>query len=50
MSADAWAAEADSRTAPDLLAWAQDLVDPALRSALDELPASVRGVAAYHFG
>ncbi|QXQ15750.1 polyprenyl synthetase family protein [Skermania piniformis] len=26
------------------------MVDPALRSALDELPASVRGVAAYHFG
>jgi geranylgeranyl diphosphate synthase type I len=36
--------------AGEVLAACRDLVDPALRDAVDTLPASVRDIAAYHFG
>ncbi|MFC4858047.1 family 2 encapsulin nanocompartment cargo protein polyprenyl transferase [Actinophytocola glycyrrhizae] len=32
------------------LAWSRELVDPALRSAVDTLPASMRRIAGYHLG
>jgi geranylgeranyl diphosphate synthase, type I len=36
--------------ASDTLAWGAELVTPALRKAVDTLPASSRTVAGYHFG
>jgi geranylgeranyl diphosphate synthase type I len=32
------------------LAWSRELVEPALRAAVDTLPASMRRIAGYHFG
>jgi geranylgeranyl diphosphate synthase type I len=37
-------------TAAEILAWSRTTVDPALRSAVAQLPASMRRVARYHFG
>jgi geranylgeranyl diphosphate synthase, type I len=39
-----------SRSVPELLAWSRSKVDPALRSAVDTLPASMRLIAGHHFG
>lgn len=41
---------APSSGAGEVLAACRDLVDPALRAAVDTLPASMRDIAAYHFG
>jgi geranylgeranyl diphosphate synthase type I len=38
------------RSAADVLAWSRSVVDPAMRAAVDTLPASMRRVAGYHFG
>lgn len=38
------------RSAPQVLAWSRDTVDPALRAAVDSLPESTRRIASYHFG
>ncbi|MFC0547140.1 family 2 encapsulin nanocompartment cargo protein polyprenyl transferase [Kutzneria chonburiensis] len=38
------------RSAADVLAWSRNLVDPAMRAAVDTLPASMRRVAGYHYG
>jgi geranylgeranyl diphosphate synthase type I len=38
------------RSAREVLAWSRDLVDPALRSAVDTLPSSMLHIAGYHFG
>lgn len=38
------------RSAGEALVWGRSLVDPALRAAVDTLPASMRHIAAYHFG
>ncbi len=40
----------EHRTARESLAWSRDLVDPALRAAVDTLPASMRRIAGYHLG
>ncbi|MBA8930940.1 geranylgeranyl diphosphate synthase type I [Kutzneria viridogrisea] len=40
----------NARSARQSLAWSRGLVDPALRAAVDTLPASMRRVAGYHFG
>lgn len=40
----------EGRSAREVLAWSRDLVDPALRAAVDTLPASMRRIAGYHFG
>ncbi len=39
-----------SRSAPELLAWSRSTVEPALREAVDTLPAATRLVAGHHFG
>lgn len=39
-----------SRSAHDVLTWSRDIVDPALRAAIDDLPLSIRRVPQYHFG
>ncbi|MFD8493225.1 family 2 encapsulin nanocompartment cargo protein polyprenyl transferase [Amycolatopsis sp. NPDC059657] len=39
-----------SRPAPQVLAWARSLVEPALREAVDRLPESMRHISGYHFG
>ena len=39
-----------NRSARDVLAWSRDLVAPALREAVDSLPASMRRIAGYHLG
>ena len=39
-----------SRTAARILADSRDLCQPALRAAVDTLPASLRSIAGYHFG
>lgn len=39
-----------SRTAREVLVWAQGVVDPALRVAVDRLPGSMRRIAGYHLG
>ncbi|MDL4775514.1 MULTISPECIES: family 2 encapsulin nanocompartment cargo protein polyprenyl transferase [Thermomonosporaceae] len=39
-----------ARSAAEVLAWSRGLVDPALRSAVDALPESMRRIAEYHFG
>ncbi|MEU5693020.1 family 2 encapsulin nanocompartment cargo protein polyprenyl transferase [Actinosynnema sp. NPDC020468] len=38
------------RSAREVLTWSRAGVDPALRSAVDRLPDSMRAVAGYHFG
>jgi geranylgeranyl diphosphate synthase type I len=38
------------RSVPEILSWGRDMVDPALRAAVDTLPASIRRMASYHFG
>lgn len=38
------------RSAGDTLAWSNAMVVPALREAIDTLPASMRLIAGYHFG
>ena len=38
------------RSATEVLAWSRSLVDPAMRAAVDRLPASMRRVAGYHYG
>jgi geranylgeranyl diphosphate synthase type I len=38
------------RSAREMLAWSRDLVEPALRSAVDTLPPSMLHIAGYHFG
>ncbi len=38
------------RSCEEVLSWARDLTDPALRAALGTLPPAVRRVGAYHFG
>ncbi|HEX3788418.1 MAG TPA: family 2 encapsulin nanocompartment cargo protein polyprenyl transferase [Pseudonocardiaceae bacterium] len=40
----------EERSAHDVLAWSRNLVDPALRAAVDTLPDSMRRIAGYHFG
>jgi geranylgeranyl diphosphate synthase type I len=44
------AAPAGGRPIAEILAWSRGLVDPALRAAVDGLPASTRHIAGYHFG
>ena len=39
-----------ARSVDDVLAWTRTLVDPALRAAVDALPASMRHITGYHFG
>jgi geranylgeranyl diphosphate synthase type I len=41
---------ADDRPVREVLAWSRSMVDPALRAAVDTLPASMGRIAAYHFG
>ncbi len=38
------------RDAREILAWSRAVVDPGLRRAVAELPASIRHIAGYHFG
>jgi geranylgeranyl diphosphate synthase type I len=38
------------RSAHEVLAWSRNMVEPALRTAVDALPAPVREIAGYHFG
>ncbi|HJP79185.1 MAG TPA: family 2 encapsulin nanocompartment cargo protein polyprenyl transferase [Pseudonocardiaceae bacterium] len=38
------------RTAAQILSDSRDVLQPALRAAVDRLPASMRGIAGYHFG
>ncbi|WP_307867818.1 family 2 encapsulin nanocompartment cargo protein polyprenyl transferase [Umezawaea beigongshangensis] len=38
------------RSAGEVLLWSRDVVVPALRAAVDQLPASMRDIAAYHLG
>lgn len=38
------------RTTDELLGWSREMVDPALRAAVDTLPESIRLIAGYHFG
>ncbi len=40
----------DGRSAPEILAWSRTTIDPALRAAVDTLPASMRHIAGYHLG
>jgi geranylgeranyl diphosphate synthase type I len=39
-----------ARTAHEVLAWSRSMVDPALRSAVDTLPSSMRLIAGHHYG
>jgi geranylgeranyl diphosphate synthase, type I len=39
-----------TRSAAEVLAWGRELVTPALRAAIDTLPAAMRTVSGYHFG
>ncbi len=39
-----------ARSGAEVLAWSRDLVEPAMRRAMDRLPASTRRVVDYHFG
>jgi geranylgeranyl diphosphate synthase, type I len=39
-----------ARSAREVLASSRNTVDPALRAAVDTLPASMRRIVAYHFG
>ncbi|HWC78454.1 MAG TPA: family 2 encapsulin nanocompartment cargo protein polyprenyl transferase [Pseudonocardiaceae bacterium] len=38
------------RSAREVLTWSRNLVEPALRAAVDTLPESMRRIAGYHFG
>ena len=38
------------RSGREVLGWGRELVDPALRSAVDSLPPSMRHIAGYHLG
>jgi geranylgeranyl diphosphate synthase type I len=40
----------EHRSARDVLAWSRSVVDPALRTAVDTLPGSIRHITGYHFG
>ncbi|MER7213264.1 family 2 encapsulin nanocompartment cargo protein polyprenyl transferase [Streptosporangium sp. NPDC000239] len=40
----------EGRTAGEVLRWSRDTVEPALRSAIDTLPPSMRHISGYHFG
>ncbi|MFE2757261.1 family 2 encapsulin nanocompartment cargo protein polyprenyl transferase [Actinosynnema sp. NPDC059335] len=40
----------DHRSAREVLSWSRAGVDPALRTAVDRLPESMRAIAGYHFG
>jgi geranylgeranyl diphosphate synthase type I len=40
----------NSRSASEVLAWGRSMVDPALRSAVETLPDSMRLIAGHHFG
>src|SRR5437868_3929434 len=42
--------ETSARSAQEILTWSRSLVDPALRKAVDAMPNSMRGIAAFHFG
>jgi geranylgeranyl diphosphate synthase type I len=44
------AAAIGARPAREVLSWSRRLVDPALREAVDALPASMRRIAGYHLG
>lgn len=51
MGADSMAyVESNGRTAAEVLAWSRVSVDPALRTAVDSLPTSMRLITGYHFG
>jgi geranylgeranyl diphosphate synthase, type I len=39
-----------ARSVDEVLAWTGTMVDPALRAAVDALPASMRHITGYHFG
>ncbi len=39
-----------ARSAPEVLAWSRNTLDPALRAAVDSLPAPMRPIVGYHFG
>jgi geranylgeranyl diphosphate synthase type I len=39
-----------TRSAAEVLVWGRDLVTPALRTAVDALPGSMRRICGYHFG
>lgn len=39
-----------ARSATELLGWSRDIVDPALRAAVNTIPGSMRCIAGYHFG
>ncbi|ALG08459.1 family 2 encapsulin nanocompartment cargo protein polyprenyl transferase [Kibdelosporangium phytohabitans] len=41
---------AGARPVPEVLRWSRNLVDPALRAAVDRLPGTVRLISGYHFG
>ncbi|RAY17171.1 polyprenyl synthetase family protein [Actinomadura craniellae] len=41
---------AEDRPVTEVLAWSRSLLDPALREAVETLPASIRSIADYHFG
>ena len=40
----------EGRSAREVLAWSRTTVEPALRTAVDTLPSSMRRIAGYHFG
>jgi geranylgeranyl diphosphate synthase, type I len=40
----------EGRSAAEILAWSRTVFDPALRDAVDSLPASMRHIAGYHLG
>jgi geranylgeranyl diphosphate synthase, type I len=40
----------DARSAREVLVWGRDVIDPALRAAVDRLPCSLRRIAGYHLG
>jgi geranylgeranyl pyrophosphate synthase len=42
--------ETSARSAAEILAWSRGLVEPALRSVVGAMPASMRGIAEFHFG
>ena len=41
---------ASDQAAGEILAWSRDVIDPALRGAVAQLPPSMRRIAGYHFG
>jgi geranylgeranyl diphosphate synthase type I len=44
------AVEVAARPAGEILGWSRETVEPALRAAVDTLPASLRRIAGYHLG